>query len=55
VQRRESYQPLERRKVYEQVAEQLLAEIANLGEEVGAKTPDDYGLPKLADLPASYR
>jgi hypothetical protein len=33
--------------------EQLLAEIANLGEEVAAKTPDDYGLPKLADLPAS--
>lgn len=33
--------------------EQLLAEIANLAEEIEAKTPADYGLPTLDALPDS--
>jgi hypothetical protein len=32
--------------------EQLLREVANLGDELAAKTAADYGLPDLAELPA---
>ena len=48
MQRGDSYQPLERRKIYEQVAEQLLAEIAS-----GRLRPGDP-LPRERELTESF-